>query len=76
MLNEKEKLQVLNKLGMDLNQVTDLDILLEKVLSEARRFVNADAGSIYLKEEPDILKFAFTQNDTFQSKLKKDEKLI
>ena len=76
MLNEKEKLKVLNKLGMDLNQVSDLDILLEKVLSEARRFVNADAGSIYLKEEPDILKFSFTQNDTFQSKLKKDEKLI
>lgn len=75
MLNERQKLKVLNKLGMDLNQVQDLDLLLEKVLTEARRFVNADAGSIYLKEE-DILKFSYTQNETFQAKLKRDEKLI
>jgi hypothetical protein len=40
MLNEKEKLDALARLGIDLNQIHDLDILMERILTEARRFVN------------------------------------
>ena len=42
---------------------SDLDILMEHILTQARRFVNADAGSIYIAEDR-ILRFTYTQNDT------------
>ena len=75
MLTESEKLNVLTTLGIELNQVNDLDILMERVLTQARRFVNADAGSIYIRHD-DSLHFSYTQNDTLQKKLAADEKLI
>ena len=53
MLTEKQKLEVLTRLGTELNQVKDLDILMEQILTEARRVVNADAGSIYIREKED-----------------------
>jgi GAF domain-containing protein len=75
MLTKSEQLKILRELGTELSHVQDLDILMEKILSEARHFVNADAGSIYIREG-DVLKFAYTQNDTLQKRLGKDEKLI
>ena len=75
MLSEKEKLDRLTQLGVELNQVNDLDILMERVLTEARRFVNADAGSIYIQDEGQ-LQFTYTQNDTLQRDLPKGNKLI
>jgi len=75
MLSEKEKLDTLTHLTIELNQVRDQDILLEHVLTQARRFVNADAGSIYIADG-DKLKFTYTQNDTLQERLAKGEKLI
>jgi response regulator RpfG family c-di-GMP phosphodiesterase len=75
MLSEKEKLETLTRLGIDLNRVQDLDILMERTLTEARRFVNADAGSIYIREGGS-LRFAYTQNDTLQKRLADGEKLI
>lgn len=75
MLTEKEKLDKLTGLGVELNQVKDLDILMERVLHDARRFVNADAGSIYIRDEND-LNFTYTQNDTLQNRLPEGEKLI
>ncbi len=75
MLSEKEKLDTLANLMIELNQVSDLDILMEHVLTQARRFVNADAGSIYIVYG-DSLQFTYTQNDTLQKRLLKGEKLI
>ena len=75
MLSEREKLSALAALGVDLNQVKDLDILMEEILSQARRFVNADAGSIYIREGG-RLDFSYTQNDTLKSRLAPGEKLI
>ncbi len=75
MLSEKEKLETLTRLGIDLNQVQDLDLLMERILTEARRFVNADAGSIYIRDR-DRLHFSYTQNDTLQQRLCPGEKLI
>jgi response regulator RpfG family c-di-GMP phosphodiesterase len=75
MLSEKEKLDALMVLGVELNQVQDLDILMERVLFEARQFVNADAGSIYIRRE-DQLDFSYTQNDTLNERLPPGEKLI
>jgi len=75
MLTEKEKLDSLTRLGVELNQVNDLDILMERVLTEARHFVNADAGSIYIRDE-NSLQFTYTQNDSLQKKLPPGQKLI
>lgn len=75
MLSEKEKLDTLTRLGVDLNRVQDVDILMERILTEARRFVNADAGSIYIREK-DKLYFTYTQNETLQQRLHRGEKLI
>ena len=75
MLTEAEKLDRLTRLSVELNQVNDLDILMERVLTEARYFVDADAGSIYIRDE-DTLQFTYTQNDTLQKKLPPGEKLI
>jgi HD-GYP domain-containing protein (c-di-GMP phosphodiesterase class II) len=75
MLSEKEKLESLTSLGIELNRINDLDILLERVLTKARQWVNADAGSIYICDEGK-LNFVYTQNITMQKKLSKGEKLI
>lgn len=75
MLTQHEKLDALTGLGIELNKISDLDILLERVLTRARQFANADAGSIYIRHE-EQLHFTYTQNDTLQQKLPKGEKLI
>jgi HD-GYP domain-containing protein (c-di-GMP phosphodiesterase class II) len=75
MLTKEEKLDELTRLGIELNQVRDLDILMERVLKDARRFVNADAGSIYIRDDESLL-FTYTQNDTLQGRLPENEKLI
>jgi response regulator RpfG family c-di-GMP phosphodiesterase len=75
MLTEKQKLEVLTTLGTELNQVKDLDILMEHILTEARRVVNADAGSIYIRDK-DQLRFTYTQNATLQKRLPQGAKLI
>ncbi|MBF0328742.1 MAG: HD domain-containing protein [Nitrospirae bacterium] len=75
MVDEKDKLKRIINIGIELAGVKDIDVLLERILSEAREFANADAGSIYIKYE-DRLKFKYTQNDTLQSKLPKGKKLI
>jgi hypothetical protein len=38
------------QLDSELNRIQDLDLLLERILLEARKVVHADAGSIYVKE--------------------------
>ena len=75
MLSVREILEVLTNLGIELNQVNDLVILMEYVLAEARRFVNGDAGSIYIRDN-DRLLFTYAQNATLQKRLSEGEKLI
>ncbi len=75
MLDRKQKLTRLIELGIEISQISDLDILLEKVLNEARQLVNADAGSLYIKEGEN-LKFSFAQNDTLRAKLGPNKKLV
>ena len=62
MSNLEEKLHKIIVLGCEISQIKDIDLLLEKILLEARKFTNSDAGSIYVREE-DKLVFRQTQND-------------
>ncbi len=66
-----------NVIGVDsvLNKIQDLDILLERILLEARRVLRADAGSIYITQG-DKLAVTYSQNDTKTADLKPGEKLI
>ena len=75
MQNELKSLQKLIHLSTELAEIKDLDMLMERILHSARDFVNCDAGSIYIKEN-NHLKFSYTQNDTFQSRLETGQKLI
>lgn len=70
-----DRLNHIVNLGLELNNVKDLDILLDRILTEARRFTNCDAGSIYIRRG-DKLEFSYTQNDTLQEKLAPGKKLI
>lgn len=71
----QEKIELITRISLDLNQVKDLDILLERILANVRLFLNADAGSIYLKEG-DRLRFSHSQNNTLQKQLPPGGKLI
>ena len=75
MTDEKKKLQEIIQISSELSSINDLDLLLEKILTKARKFVNADAGSIYIKED-DELKFSHSQNETLSKKLSAGKKLI
>lgn len=57
-----------------LHLIQDFDILLEAILTEARKAVNADAGSIYIIENG-MLAIKYAQNDTLAQKLMPGEKL-
>ncbi len=75
MLSEKERIDLITRVSLDLDTIKDVDLLLEKILSYAKEFFNADAGSIYLKEG-DNLKFSHTQTDSLQKRLDPGKKLI
>lgn len=73
--SDPEKLKQIIELDSELHKIHDLDILLERILYEARKVVNADAGSIYIKEG-DHLVIQYAQNDTIQKTLPPGQKLI
>jgi len=75
MLSEKEKIDLVIQISLDINQVKDVDLLLERILTNARKFFDSDAGSIYLKDG-DELRFSYTQNDTLQNRLGPGKKLV
>ena len=75
MFNEKEKLQEIIQLSSEVTEINDLDLLLEKNLAKARAFVNADAGSIYIREG-DQLRFSHSQTETLSKKLALGKKLF
>lgn len=75
MTGELFKLQRILDFEREMSLIRDIDLLLEKILSEARRFTDADAGSIYIREGA-FLKFSYTQNDTLQAQLSPGKKLI
>ena len=72
------------KLDSELNQIQDLDLLLERILLEARKVVRADAGSIYVIEKEDDengnkvdkLSVKYAQNDTLAKNLPAGQKLV
>ncbi len=56
-------------LASQLTKIKDLDLLLDKLLYNARLITSADAGSVYLIKDTTNLKIHSSQNDTLQSRL-------
>lgn len=75
MLNEKEKLEQIIRLSAEMMEIKDLDLLMHRILTVARLFSNADAGSIYINHG-DRLEFSYTQNETLEKKLPPGKKLV
>ncbi len=74
-LEEEERrreLGELTRVGVALSTERDLPVLLEMILSQARRITGSDAGSLYLTERDETgpaqsLRFRFAQNHTLPS---------
>jgi len=71
------------EIDFELNQIQDLDLLLERILLEARKVVRADAGSIYVKQTEkennvvtEKIDIKYSQNDTLQKQLPPGQKMI
>ncbi len=64
----REQLEAVTKIGIALSSEKDLNALLRTILSTAREFTQADAGSLYLVEgdERDKLRFVLAQNDSLE----------
>ncbi|MBN1797810.1 MAG: HD domain-containing protein [Spirochaetales bacterium] len=75
MENNSENIKRILQLECEFNRIQDVDILLERILTEARNMLNADAGSIYIVEG-DKLEIKFSQNETKQKELPPGQKLI
>ena len=64
--SRSRELSELTRIGMALTTERNLNTLLDLILSQARRMTDADAGSLYLVEEPDDgpkrLRFKLSQN--------------
>lgn len=69
----EERIKRLNSIGIALSSQTDLRILLETIVKEARGFTNSDAGSLYRKEEEKLI-FEVAQNDTLDRRLGENKK--
>ena len=72
--NNEDKLQQIIEVERQLGEIQDVDVLLERILTETRRIVNADAGSIYVVEGNRI-KIKYGQNDTLLRELPPGMKL-
>jgi GAF domain-containing protein len=70
--NEKQSDMIteLNKIGIALSSEGNLDRLLDMILFQARKFANADAGTLYLKDATNKkLVFQVVQNDTLSIRM-------
>ena len=63
-----EAFRELVQIGIALTNEGDLDTLLERILTEARRFTHAEAGTLFLREK-DSLRSAVVQNDRLVRRL-------
>lgn len=70
---EIESARRIIRVDSELNKIRDYDLLLDRVLLEARRVVDADAGSIYVKEG-DMIAIKYAHNDTKERQLPPGEK--
>jgi response regulator RpfG family c-di-GMP phosphodiesterase len=62
---QRGRVERMVQLGLELNKLQDFHVLMDRILSEARALLHADAGTIFLREGH-ALRFAYSQNDTLE----------
>jgi HD-GYP domain-containing protein (c-di-GMP phosphodiesterase class II) len=68
--SQASQIRRLNDIGVALSAEQNLDLLLEKILDEARAFSTADGGTLYMvNNDNDCLEFAIIQNDTMNIRM-------
>jgi diguanylate cyclase (GGDEF)-like protein len=67
-----ERLKQLIQIGLALTSERELSTLLERIVAEARRFTNAEGGTLFLRDG-DVLRFAVAQNDRLAARLGEGE---
>jgi putative two-component system response regulator len=67
-ISARDQILKLNKIGIALTSMHELDDLLELIVTEARGLTNSDAGSLYIREG-DVLRFSVSQNRTLRDRL-------
>ncbi len=65
MLDPTSMLRGLAEVGIALTSVSELDDLLELIVSEARKFAGCDGGTVFIRER-DHLRLAVWQNETLR----------
>ncbi len=60
------QLKELNEIGIALSSEKNLESLLNKILKEVRKFTNADAGSLYIKDKNNLV-FKVAHNDSIDT---------
>ena len=71
-MNLTQAFRELVQIGITLTSEQDLGTLLERILTEARRFTRAEAGTLFLREG-DLLRFSVVQNDRLAKELGEEE---
>jgi len=71
-LNMTQAFKDLVQIGITLTSERNLSVLLQRILSEARRFTRAEAGTLFLREG-DLLHFSVVQNDHLVRELGEEE---
>lgn len=61
------QLERLIELGIALSAERDHDLLMERILLEAKDLTNADGGTLYLRNDDDTLQFTILHNDTLNT---------
>jgi HD-GYP domain-containing protein (c-di-GMP phosphodiesterase class II) len=68
--NQLEQIKRLTQIGAALSAERDIDRLLEMIVDEARRFTNADGGTLYIMSDDEkSLHFAIVQNDSLDVRM-------
>ena len=61
---QRDRLRAIAMLGNELARIQDIDILMERLLTEARRILGADAGGSFLVDTDEI-RLTHAQNDSY-----------
>ncbi len=74
MAQMQHKLQQVIDVSLQIDQIEDVDVLLEKILSAARQLAHADAGYVYVIED-NLLHCRHIQNDMLNDQLAPGKKI-
>ena len=71
---QRERLDRITTLGAELNGYHDLDLLMERILLEARKSCSAESGAVFLSDEQ-VLRCDYVQNEEVDRRVAAGERL-